>query len=101
VRFRFPKDNETLDFVFANALNINYFGETDTEAYYFVGDRTEQIQTSFKDACHIRKIIAIKGCKLIFRDLLKTMDVDFVRTGQSTVIPFPFKYIREYHNLNY
>ncbi|WP_373479485.1 hypothetical protein [Geminocystis sp.] len=101
VRFRFPKDNEILNSLFANSLNINYFGETDTEAYYFVGDRTDQIQTSFKDACHIRKIIAIKGCKLIFRDLLKTMDVDFVRTGQSTVIPFPFKYIRESHNLNY
>lgn len=95
VRFIFPKDNETLDSLFANGLNINYFGETDTEAYYFVGDRTDQIQKSFKDACHIRKIIAVKGCKLIFQDLLKTMDVDFVRTGQSTVIPFPFKYIRE------
>lgn len=95
VRFRFPKDNETLDFLFANSLNINYFGETETEAYYFVGDRTDTIQTSFKDACHIRKIVAVKGCKLIFRDLLKMMDVDFVRTGQSTVIPFPFKYIRE------
>ncbi|WP_017296085.1 hypothetical protein [Geminocystis herdmanii] len=99
VRFIFPKDNETLDSLFANTLNINYFGETDSEAYYFVGDRTENTQHSFKDACHIRKIIAVKGCKLIFQDLLKTMDVDFVRTGQSTVLPFPFKYIREYLNL--
>lgn len=58
----------------------------------------------FKDACHLRKIVmvndpnAVNVSKLIFRQLLETMDVDFVRTGQSTVIPFPFKYIREYKN---
>jgi hypothetical protein len=99
VRFKFPQDIESKDDLFDNSLNIKYFGETETEAYYFVGNRLAQIQTSFKDACHIRKIIAIEGSKLIFKDLLKTMDVDFVRTRQSTVIPFPFKYIREYHQI--
>ncbi len=65
-----------------------------------MGGRKENVQFSFKDACHIRKIRAVNGSKLIFRQLLPTMDVDFVRTGQSTVIPFPFKYIREYQNFS-
>lgn len=85
---------------FFNNININYFGETETEAHYFVGCSVEAINSSFKDSCHLRKIVAVKNSQLVFQDLLKTMDVDFVRTGQSTVIPFPFKYIREYHNLS-
>lgn len=62
-----------------------------------MGDRNVK-DYSFKDACHLRQIIAVNGSKLIFKQLLQSMDVDFVRTGQSTVIPFPFKYIREYKN---
>ena len=98
IRLNFSKQKESLEDLFAASLNIKYFGETEKEAYYFVGSRRENVQFSFKDACHLRKIVAVNDSKLIFRQLLPTMDVDFVRTGQSTVIPFPFKYIREYKN---
>ena len=98
IRLKFPQDNQSKDDLFKASLNIKYFGETEKEAYYFVGDRRDQVKFSFKDACHLRQIVAVNGSKLIFRELLPTMDVDFVRTGQSTVIPFPFKYIREYKN---
>jgi len=100
IRLNFPKQKESLEDLFNAYLNIKYFGETEKEAYYFVGGRKENVQFSFKDACHIRKIVAVNGSKLIFRQLLPTMDVDFVRMGQSTVIPFPFKYIREYQNFS-
>ncbi|MEH2289456.1 hypothetical protein [Nostoc sp.] len=96
IRLKFPQDNQSKEDLFDASLNIKYFGETEKEAYYFVGDRREKVKFSFKDACHLRKIVAVDDSKLIFRQLLETMDVDFVRTGQSTVIPFPFKYIREY-----
>jgi hypothetical protein len=98
IRLKFPQDNQSKDDLFDASLNIKYFGETETEAYYFVGCRRDQVKDSFKDACHLRQIVAVNGSKLIFREILPTMDVDFVRTGQSTVIPFPFKYIREYKN---
>ncbi|MBD2387056.1 hypothetical protein [Cylindrospermum sp. FACHB-282] len=98
IRLKFPQDNQSKDDLFDASLNIKYFGETEKEAYYFVGDRRDKVKFSFKDACHLRKIVAVDDSKLIFRELLPTMDVDFVRTGQSTVIPFPFKYIREYKN---
>lgn len=100
VRLKFPQDNQSKDDLFDASLNIKYFGETETEAYYFVGDKRNNVKFSFKDACHIRKIVAVNGSKLVFREILPTMDVDFVRTGQSTVIPFPFKYIREYKSLD-
>ncbi|MHC5823418.1 MAG: hypothetical protein ACYT04_48200, partial [Nostoc sp.] len=98
IRLNFPKHKDSLEDLFDASLNIKYFGETEKEAYYFVGDQREKVQFSFKDACHLRKIVAVNDSKLIFRQLLQTMDVDFVRTGQSTVTPFPFKYIREYKN---
>jgi hypothetical protein len=94
IRLIFSKQKENLEDLFDASLNIKYFGETEKEAYYFVGDRNVK-DYSFKDACHLRQIVAVNDSKLIFRQLLQTMDVDFVRTGQSTVTPFPFKYIRE------
>ncbi|MEH2115528.1 hypothetical protein [Nostoc sp.] len=97
IRLIFSKQKENIEDLFDASLNIKYFGETEKEAYYFVGDQNVK-DYSFKDACHLRKIVAVNDSKLIFRQLLQTMDVDFVRTGQSTVIPFPFKYIREYKN---
>lgn len=97
VRLIFSKNKESLEDLFDASLNIKYFGEKDNEAYYFVGKRSENVQKySFASACHIRKIIAVNNSRLIFQELLPTMDVDFVRTGQSTVVPFPFKYLREY-----
>jgi hypothetical protein len=98
IRLKFPQDNQTKDDLFDTYFNIKYFEQTENLAYYCVGSRKEQLQFSFKDACHLRQIVAVNGSKLIFKELLPTMDVDFVRTGQSTVIPFPFKYIREYLN---
>lgn len=97
IRLGFSKSRENMETLFDASLNINYFGETISEAHYFVGKRRENIQSTV-DSCYLRKIIAQNGSKLIFKELLKTMDVDFVRTGQSTVLPFPFKYLREYSN---
>jgi hypothetical protein len=98
IRLIFPKDKNNLEHLYDATLNIKYFCQTQTEAYYFVGNHREDVKYSFTDACHLRHIVAVEDSKLIFRKLLPTMDVDFVRTGQSTVIPFPFKYIREYQN---
>jgi ribosomal protein S17 len=96
IRLHFSKSKDIMDNLFDASLNVNYFMENDSEAYYFVGQRRESIQSSLKDSCHLRKIVSDKDSKLVFKDILKTMDVDFVRTGQSTVLPFPFKYLREY-----
>jgi len=79
---------------------IQYFEESGTKAWYFVGEKKQGIKRSIKSACHLRRVTAAEGSGLIFRDLLPTMDVDFVRTGQSTVVPFVFKYLREFCSLS-
>jgi hypothetical protein len=95
IRLTFGKSREDLEQLFAGQLDIKYYGETDTDALYFVGSATNSVKFSFKSACHIRRVKALRG-QLVFRELLPTMNVDFVRTGQSTVLPFPFKYLREF-----
>ena len=49
-------------------------------------------------SCVIRKIIAENEI-INFKELLSLMAVEFVRNGQYTVLPFPFKYLREYKNI--
>ena len=44
----------------------------------------------------IREVQAIDDAPVFFDELLPLMDVDFVRLGSLTVLPFPFKYLREY-----
>jgi hypothetical protein len=41
IRLVFPKNKESMEDLFDASLNIKYFGETDREAYYFVGQRRE------------------------------------------------------------
>lgn len=77
IRLSFPKQKDSLKDLFDSSLDIKYFGETESEAYYFVGDRRENVQFSFRNACHIRKVVAVGGSRLLFKELLPTMDVDF------------------------
>lgn len=100
VLHHFFKGKEEIEELFASNTNIYYQDENSTEAFYFVGVVPKQIQTSFQNATNIRKIKAVKNLKgqqsqLIFDQLLQTMAVDFVKQGSLTVLPFPFKYLRE------
>lgn len=96
--FRGKSEKEEL---LSSRLDIFYqVNETQTEAFYFVGEMSEGIQSTFQNATNIRKIKAVKNLKgqqsqLVFDQLLQTMAVDFVKQGQMTVLPFPFKYLRE------
>ena len=64
--------------------------------YYFAGIIGEGMHTSITHAANIRKIEPYKNATLRFEELLPLMNITFVRNGQLTVIPFPFKYLREY-----
>lgn len=100
VLHHFFKGKEEIEELFASNTNIYYQDENATEALYFVGVVPKQIQTSFQNATNIRKIKVVKNLKmqqsqLVFDQLLQTMAVDFVKQGSLTVLPFPFKYLRE------
>ena len=49
-------------------------------------------------AANIRKIEPFEDSILMFEKLLPLMNVTFVHNGQLTIIPFPFKYLREHLN---
>jgi hypothetical protein len=68
--------------------------------YYFVGTKGEGIQSKIPRASVIRKIESYENSKLFFHQLLPLMNVDFVKNGDLTVKPFPFKYLEEWIKMN-
>lgn len=53
-------------------------------------------EATSKNAANIRELCTEGSGKVDIERVLPLMDVDFVRNGQLTVVPFPFKYLREY-----
>ena len=53
------------------------------------------MRPTIQRAANIREIRAVEGSKMLFEDIAPLLNVTFVRNGQLTVIPFPFKYLRE------
>ena len=47
-------------------------------------------------AANIRRIEGYENAPVMLGKLLVLMNVTFVHNGQLTVLPFPFKYLREY-----
>lgn len=88
-----PKDATVRGEYFDAVLDIKYF-EKDEKSYYFVGTAEKKLQQSLHNACLLREVISI-GKKINMQKLLKFMAVEFVRNGQYTVLPFPFKYLNE------
>ncbi|WP_203638092.1 hypothetical protein [Levilactobacillus wangkuiensis] len=78
--------------------------ELSGSTYYFIG-RSSALETQQKRAIPLKKIVAIGSLQpkadvyKIFHELESLMQVGFVRLNQYTVIPFPFKYLREYTDL--
>ena len=79
----------------SSILDIKLY-DSEMSKYYFVGAIGEGMRTKIITAANIRKITPYKNSPLMFDDLLPLMNVTFVRNGNLTVLPFPFKYLREY-----
>lgn len=77
-------------------IDINYIKQDEMSARFSVGEIGNGMKYTIKRASVVREIQAVDGSRLIFRELLPLMGVEFVRYGMLTVIPFPFKYLREY-----
>ena len=68
-------------------------------AFYFVGS-SRSLQTRIPRAVTLRRLLPLTGDdKMIdnlFPKLAAMMSVEFVRSGQYTVVPYPVKYLREF-----
>ncbi|WP_431367861.1 hypothetical protein [Kordia sp.] len=76
-------------------LDIHSFKQ-DNSYYYFVGIKGKGIQQTISRASVIREITVYKNSEYIFDKLLPLMNVDFVKNGDLTVLPFPIKFLREW-----
>lgn len=54
------------------------------------------MRQNIQRACVIRSVEGYDGATVKFEEVLPLMNVTFVHNGQLTVMPFPFKYLREY-----
>lgn len=91
------RGQERREELLASLLDIKLYEENGTY-YYFVGTIGEGMRQKISRAAVIRKVEGYKGADLCFDRLLPLMNVLFIHNGQLTVIPFPFKYLREYVN---
>ena len=84
-----------------NMTDIRYFTDDNTSGKnirtfnYYAGVRSSDLNQSLRNACIVREVRTDEG-DIEFEELLPLMAVDFVRIAQYTVLPFPFKYLREY-----
>ena len=77
-------------------IDINYIEQDETLARFSVGEIGNGMKYTIERASVIREIQSVDGSKMIFKEILPLMGVEFVRYGMLTVVPFPFKYLREY-----
>ena len=95
------KDSDFEDkYLLDNLLDIKYFLKTEYNGVqslnYYVGTKRESLKASIHNSCPIRKVVSQTN-QVDLKELFSLMDVEFVRNEQLTVIPFPFKYLREWN----
>lgn len=89
------RGKERREELLASCLDIKMY-EKNGKVYYFVGSIGEGMRPTIQRAAIIRSVEGDEGTNVDFDRMLKLMNVTFVRNGQLTVAPFPFKYLREY-----
>ncbi len=89
------KNKEARDSYLSALLDIKSFRTDTGNLCYFVGEIGVGINSTLCGV-PIRRIETYENSKLFFDKLLLLMGVTFVRNGQLTVVPFPFKYLKEY-----
>ena len=92
------RSKESLEEYYRGCLDI-YYKKTENAFYYSTGQIGAGMQNKIERASHVRKVKPYEDNPLFYEELMETMNVTFVRNGQLTVLPFPFKYLREYAEL--
>lgn len=88
------KRRKNLEALMGGTLGICLFSQNGAQ-YYYGGYRAQSLFYSLARACRIRKVTATGGAPH-FEKYLPLLEVDFVRASAWTVLPFPFKYLREW-----
>ena len=86
--------------LFDSNLDIHTYKENG-KLFYYVGVISEGMRRKITRASVIREISVFGEGSLFFDQLLPLLNVDFVRYGDLTAKPFPFKYLREWYKIMY
>ena len=89
-----PRGKESRVNNLAGVLDINLY-ESGNEVRYSAGLIGKGVNTSIPAAPHIYSSKVEKGGQLMPK-LLETLGVQFVKYNSFTVLPYPFKYIKEW-----
>ncbi len=89
------RNKEKRNELFPSVIDIKQFNHNNS-VYYFAGVLQNNMKYNISTAVNIREIGIYGDSTELFSKLLSLMDISFVSNGKLTVIPFPFKYLREY-----
>lgn len=89
------RGKERREDLLSSCLDIKLYKEC-ARSHYFVGTVGEGMRQNIQRACVVRSVEGYDGAVVKFEEMLPMMNVTFVHNGQLTVMPFPFKYLREY-----
>lgn len=82
--------------LFSSVTDVKCFASNDYSLNYFTGIIGAGMRATISNSANIRMVDSYRYSELFFPSLLRLMAVTFVKNGQLTVMPFPFKYLREY-----
>lgn len=89
-----PRGSETFNRTLYATTDVQRLSFGDN-VLYMCGYDGSNIIKKYKNAPNIRLVSCIKG-ENFFHELMDLMNVPFVRHGQTTVYPYPFKFMNEY-----
>lgn len=90
------RNKTSIDVLFPAVTDIKSFDTNENSLHYFSGIIGAGMKRDISTAANIRMVDTYRHSKLFFNDLLRLMAVTFVRNGQLTIMPFPFKYLLEF-----
>lgn len=93
------RNKTSRDILLTSVTDIKYFARNEYSLQYFSGIIGAGMKNEIAFSANIREVKTYRNSSLFFESLLQLMAVTFVRNGQLTVMPFPFKYLREYIEL--
>lgn len=94
--YAYLRGEDTRNEYLSGTLDINYIKMSEDLARFCVGEIGSGMKYSIERASIIREVQAVENSLLVFDEILPLMGVEFVRYGMLTVMPFPFKYLREF-----
>ncbi len=89
IRGKWYKEN-----FYPSSIKVCHFVHPVEQKHYYFAGGMENMKQSLPCASHIRELV-FEG-KNLMADIYDTMNVPFVKNGQLTIRPFPFKYLEEY-----